>query len=456
MDINNPAPAERKAVASLAGIFAARMLGLFMILPVFSLYAKHLQGVTPTLIGLALGIYGLTQALLQIPFGTLSDRFGRKPIITFGLILFAIGSVVAAMSTSIYGIILGRALQGAGAVGSTIIALVADVTREETRTKSMAIIGLTIGTSFSIGMVLGPILNSYIHVSGIFWLTAVLAIAGIVLLHTKVPNPVNFARHRDAQTVPSQIKDIITNKELLRLDLGIMLQHATLTAMFVVMPIVLTKHAHLAEVHQWYIYLPVLVLSFIGMVPLIIIAEKKRKMKPIFLGAIVATIVANLIMFFGYTSVPLLTLGLFIFFTAFNLLEASLPSLISKIAPSGSKGTAMGIYSSSQFLGIFIGGSLGGFLFGHHQVSVVFLLCAVFGLVWLLAAGSMEKPPHLATFMLHVGDVDSSQAEQLRQELLTHVGVADVFIGAEEGVAYLKIDNQTVDKDKLLTYSTNA
>ena len=444
---------ERATVFSLASIFAIRMLGLFMILPVFSLYAKQLAGATPTLIGIALGIYGLSQALLQIPYGMLSDRFGRKPLITLGLLVFICGSIVAALSHHIVGVIIGRALQGAGAIGSTIMALVADLTREEKRTQAMATIGLTIGISFAVAMVLGPTLNHYIHVSGIFWFTAVLGGLAIVVLHTIVPNPTQFRRQRDTATIPSQMCKIASHPELLRLDFGIFCQHAILTATFVVMPVVLTEHAGLAPAIQWRFYLPILVLSFLTMVPFIILAEKKRLMKPVFISAIGIILLAQLMLAFVFQHFTLLLLASFLFFASFNLLEASLPSLVSKFAPVGSKGTALGIYSSSQFLGIFVGGSLAGWLYGQHSIQGVFLFCALLGLLWWFAALTMAKPPHLATFMLHTGPLDDAQAHALSEKLLAEPGVAAVFVGQEEGIAYLKIDNQRADKSKLMAFS---
>ncbi len=263
-------PTERRAALSLASIFALRMLGLFMIYPVFSVYAEHLRGVTPTTIGLALGAYGLTQALLQIPFGMLSDRVGRKPIIATGLLIFAIGSVVAALSGSIYGVILGRILQGGGAVGSTILAMTADLTREEHRTKAMALVGMTIGLSFAVALVLGPVLTTWIGVPGIFWLTSVLALGGIGVLYLSVPQPARQRLHRDTEAVPALFKRVLTDGQLLRLDFGIMALHGILTASFVALPLALRDAAGLDTQHQWYLYLPVLVVAVVAMVPFII------------------------------------------------------------------------------------------------------------------------------------------------------------------------------------------
>ncbi|MBL4647915.1 MAG: MFS transporter [Gammaproteobacteria bacterium] len=443
---------EKKTALSLAAIFAFRMLGLFMILPTFALYAQQLHHITPTLIGVALGIYGLTQACLQIPFGFLSDRFGRKPLILIGLILFAIGSVVAALSHSIWGIIIGRALQGSGAVGSVTLALLTDLIREEQRTKAMAIVGMMIGLSFAVAMVLGPIISAWFSVSGIFWLTSLLALAGIAILFTTVPTPTHCRLQRDAEPVPQLIKSMLSNGELLRLNFGIFTLHAVLTASFLVVPIALQRVGLVAS-QQWLLYLPVLVLAFFTMFPFIIMAEKRRQMKTVFSAAIAVLIITQLLLWVGYTSSIVIAIALFLFFTAFTLLEASLPSLIAKTAPAGSKGTAMGIYSSSQFLGIFVGGSVGGWLYSLYSFSAIFLGGAILLAIWLVLAIGMKKPRYLATYTLNIGRISSKQAGILQQQLLNTPGVADALILVNDGVAYLKINNRVVDKKQLQRFS---
>lgn len=447
---------ERRSALSLASIYSFRMLGLFMILPVFSLYAHGLKGVTPTLIGLALGIYGLTQAILQIPFGMLSDRVGRKPIITLGLLIFVVGSVVAALAThdnSITGIIIGRALQGGGAVGSAVLALAADLTREEHRLKVMATIGMTIGVSFAIAMVGGPLINNWVGLSGIFWLTAILGLIGIAVLHLWVPTPRHSRLHPDTEAVPAQFKEVLSNTQLLRLDLGIFTMHLVLTAVFVALPVALRDVAGLPADHHWYVYLPVMAIGFFTMVPFIIIAEKKRRLKQIFSGAIAVLGLANLGLFEFHHTLTAIVILLWLFFAAFNLLEASLPSLVSKMAPAQSKGTAMGVYSSSQFLGIFVGGSVGGWMFQHHGFNGVFLFSAVMVAIWLVAAITMQSPRYLSTFLLNVGEIDEGRAQALGQELSRIQGVAEAVVVAEDQVAYLKVDNKALDKDALLAYS---
>jgi len=440
---------ERRSSLSLAFIFALRMMGLFMIYPVFSVYARQLPYSTPSLIGLALGIYGLTQAMLQIPFGMLSDRIGRKPVIAGGLLLFTIGSVVAALAVTIHGIIIGRMLQGAGAVGSTILALGADLTREEQRTKAMAVIGMTIGMSFALAVVLGPILNNWIGVPGIFWLTAVFGLLGIAVLFFATPRPSHTRMHRDTEAVPALFKRVLTDGQLLRLDFGIFSLHAILTATFVALPVALHTSAGFHIAHQWALYLPVLAVSVIGMVPLIIIAEKYKRMKPVYLGAILALAAAQFTLMAVHNTLWAIVPALLVFFTAFNVMEASLPSLISKVAPPTSKGTAMGVYSSSQFFGIFIGGTLGGWFMGHFGLPAVFFMSGCIALIWFVIAVSMPKPSYLSSYLLRVGRLQNEAADRLAEQLLSVHGVADAVVVAEEGVAYLKVDSKLLDETAL-------
>lgn len=437
---------ERRAAYSLASIFSLRMLGLFMIYPVFTIYARHLRGATPATIGLALGAYGLTQALFQIPFGMLSDRLGRKRMIMLGLVIFAMGSVVAAMSDSIQGVIIGRILQGAGAVGSVILALGADLTREEQRTKAMAVIGMSIGLSFAFAVVIGPVLNSWIGVPGIFWITAVLALIGIGVVQFVVPRPTLSHLHRDTEAVPALFKRVLTDTELLRLDMGIFSLHAMLTASFLALPIIFNDIAGVSIHHQWYIYLPVLVVGVLLMVPLIIIGERRRRMKPIFLGAIVALGLTQLSILAWHHSLFAVAVTLTVFFGAFTLMEASLPSLISKAAPAGSKGTAMGVYSSSQFFGIFIGGTLGGWMYGHFGLDGVFLFTALIAAAWLVIAARMANPGHFSSRLLSFERMSETEAAGLSEVLRRVPGVVEAEVIAEDGIAYLKVDRHKLDE----------
>ena len=446
---------EKRAGFSLASIYAVRMLGLFMILPVFSLYADQFEGATPLLVGLALGIYGLTQGLLQIPYGMLSDRFGRKPMIAIGLLIFAAGSLLAADADTIYEVIAGRALQGSGAVAAVLMALAADLSREEHRLKMMGFIGISIGFAFAIAMVAGPILNQIVGLSGIFIVTAILALFALIILFVWVPNPKESIFHRDTQATPTLFKAVLADTELLRLDVGILILHMVLMATFVSFPLVLQNQAGLASADHWKLYLPVFLLSVAIMVPFIIIAETKRRMKQIFVGAIGVLAVAELNLVFGGESVWHLALTMVVFFTAFNLLEASLPSLVSKISPADRKGTAMGLYSSSQFIGAFLGGVLGGLSHEIAGASGVFLMCSFALLVWLLLAYTMKNPRYVSTYLLKIGKLDPSKVNQMVSTLVSVQGVAEAVIVPEEGIAYLKVELHALDKDALLKYSIN-
>jgi len=444
---------ERRAAFSLAGIYALRMLGLFLILPVFALYADELSGVTPLLVGVAIGAYGLTQAIFQIPFGMLSDRVGRKPVIVAGLLIFALGSVVAALSDSIYGVIAGRALQGSGAIAAAVMALAADLTREEHRTKAMAVIGMSIGSAFMLALILGPVFNELIGVPGIFWMTAVLAILGVGVALFLVPSPRGCSVHRDAEPVPDQFGRVLRNLDLLRLDFGILVLHMIITSVFLAVPLALRDMAGMASGDHWKFYLPVMLVSVAAMVPFVIQAEKHQRMKPVFLGAILMLALAQLVVYFLHHTLAGLAVALVLFFTAFNLLEAVLPSLVSKVAPAESKGTAMGVYSTSQFAGAFIGGALGGWVHGQYGLGGVFLFGAGGALLWLLLASGMTPPRYLSNQLLHVGPVDGEAARQLTERLLAVVGVAEAVVVAEEGVAYLKVDTKRLDMSALDEFS---
>jgi len=439
---------EFRAAGSLAAVFSVRLLGLFMIYPVFAAYARDLSGATPYLIGEALGIYGLTQGLLQIPFGLLSDRIGRKTMIVLGLIMFGIGSAVAASSTSIGGVIIGRALQGAGAVGSVILALVADLTVEENRTKAMALVGISIGASFMVALVAGPIVAKFIGVSGIFWLMVGLALVGIAITQFVVPNPRRISVHRDAETVPSLIGSVLRNTELLRLDFGIFSLHAMLTASFLVVPGLLRGTLGVTSHDQWIVYLPVLLVSVAVMVPAIIVAEKHRRMKGVFVAAVAALVVSQTMLYLGAGNLYVLLAALIVFFSAFNVMEASLPSLITKAAPPDAKGTAMGLYSSAQFLGIFVGGIVGGLAHQHGGAAGVFALTAAIALLWLLAAGTMAQPSYLTTRLVPIGDGQAGEPESLAARLRQVPGVAEAVVIAEEKLAYLKVDSKSFDAAK--------
>lgn len=440
---------ERRSVFSLALLYATRMLGLFMVLPVFMLYGQDLEHASGLLLGVAIGAYGLSQALFQIPFGALSDKYGRKRLIFFGLVLFFLGSVLAAVSTDIYGVILGRFLQGAGAIASVLMALLSDLTSEESRTKGMAIIGMSIGVSFSVALVVGPLLGGVFGLQGIFWLTAFLALFGMFWLVFFVPSPVQSQSNRNVRLFKDQIGEVLRNKELVRLDGGIFALHLCLVAVFIAVPMSLQNHLQLPGSEHWLVYLTVIVTSFFAMVPFIIIGEKKNKMKGVFLFAILLLCAASLSFRWSQYSFIHFWLSLFLFFMAFNLLEASLPSLVSKLSPAGNKGTAMGIYSTSQFFGAFVGGVVGGFVLSNFQESGVYYLVSGVCFVWFLGARNMEKPNPETGISLALSGMDHQKAQQISDELSLVDGVEEVVLIADDEIAYLKVVTKLLNRSEL-------
>ncbi|NNM70317.1 MAG: MFS transporter [Gallionella sp.] len=438
-------PAEKRASFGLAGIYGLRMLGLFIILPIFALYAEHLPGgENRMLMGLALGAYGLTQAILQIPAGWLSDRYGRKPVIYAGLVIFAIGSFVAASADNIYWVIIGRAIQGAGAINAAVMALTADLTREEVRTKAMAMIGITIGLTFSISLILSPLLSGFMGVPGIFALTGVLAFVAMFVVRFMIPNPAITRFHSDTEASGSKFAEVLRNKDLLRLNFGIFSLHAILMSVFIQVPFVLQANG-LAVAQHWKIYLPVMLIAFVLMVPPIIIAEKKAKMKQVFMLAVFLALCAQALLMVGQHSLWAVAAALLVFFTAFNVLEATLPSLISKIAPLAAKGTAMGVYSSVQFLGAFFGAVMGGILMQQFGGNSVFIFSMILLATWLLVAGTMQPPQAVSTKLYHLDVLSDAQGMQLQQRLQQVDGVREVLVLAGEGVACLKVDMRGFD-----------
>jgi MFS family permease len=376
-------PGELRASISLAAIFGLRLLGMFIILPVFALWAEGRPGWNLTLVGVALGAYGLTQALLQIPYGAASDRRGRKPVLYAGLAVFALGSFLCAASESPWVVIAGRVLQGAGAISGVAIATTADLTREDQRTKAMAIIGSTIGVVFAVSFVVAPFLYRLVDVPGIFVLTGVLALAALAVVRFAVP----AVPARDQPRGPVPWKTLLAAPELVRLNVGIFALHAILMAMFVVVPVAMARAGLAAGAHSW-VYLAAVTVGFVLMLPAMVgpLAGRER---PIFLGAIALVTAALAILAVGLASLPAIVAGLVIFFTGFNVLEAKLPALVSRAAPREATGAATGIYSSVQFLGTFVGGAAGGTLAQHAGFPTVLLACLLLAAGWLAVAWNM-------------------------------------------------------------------
>ncbi len=434
-------PVERRTAASLALIYMVRMLGLFIILPVFALFAADFEHSTPFLMGLALGIYGLLQALLQIPFGLLSDRIGRKNTITLGLVLMAIGSVIAAMSETIYGVILGRALQGSGAIAAALMALAADLTRDEQRTKMMAMLGASIGFSFVVALLLGPLLINFFSISMIFWFTAATAIAAIVILHTVVPDPTSTGYRADTSARVARLGELFTHPELRRLNLSIFFLHMLITATFVAVPVMLLNSG-MGPTEHWQVYMPAMLLSVLFMVPAIIVAERYKRMRVVMLTCVIGMLITQLLFAALPNTLFALLLGVVLFFCFLNTLESLLPSLVSRIAPAGSRGGASGVYSSCQFLGAFIGGAGGGWLLGQAGIAGLFVGLACVCAVWFTVLRRFKPPRKLASHRRILTPAEQARGPELGAELQRLPGVEEVYLSPDEGAAYMKIDKR--------------
>ncbi|QSX30617.1 MFS transporter [Shewanella cyperi] len=430
---------EKRVAFSLASVFGLRMMGLFMIMPVFALYGQHLTGYSPLWVGIAIGAYGLTQALLQIPMGILSDKYGRKPVILAGLLLFAFGSLVAASADSIYGVVLGRALQGMGAIAAAVLALAADLTRDEQRTKVMAVIGMCIGFSFALSLLVGPIVAQHLGLTGLFMLTAGLALLGMLIVQLLVPNPVTHAPKGDTVAAPAKLWRLLTDAQLFRLDAGIFILHLVLTAVFVALPLDLVD-AGLAKEKHWMLYFPAFVGAFFLMVPLIIIGVKRKNAKGMFQLALLLMLASLAAMALFSHELWVLSAAVVLFFTGFNYLEASLPSLIAKFCPVGEKGSAMGVYSTSQFFGAFCGGILGGSAYQLLGATWVFFAAMILMLLWLLLTLGMQNPVMLKSYTLEARVDGREQAREMASRLAELAGVAEAIVVLEEKVAYLKVD----------------
>ncbi|OLF36074.1 MFS transporter [Psychrobacter sp. C 20.9] len=444
---------EKRAILGVGGIFALRMIGLFMIVPVFSVYGDNYAHATPFLIGLAVGIYGLGQAIFQIPMSLAADKFPRKPIIMLGLILFAVGGMIAANATDIYEVIIGRALAGSGAVSAVLMALLADVTREEMRTKAMATMGLTIATSIMLAFAFGPLLVGSLGISGLFWLTAGFAILAMLLLFV-VPTPMRVLKHNlDNKSIGEQLATVLKIGDLNRLHFGIFALHLTMTAIFVILPHQLTEVMGLSVRQQGLVYLPLLFVGFAVAIPFIIIAEKKRKMRQVFLAAIALMTAALALLALGSQVGVGIIVGLLLYFMGFNLLEATIPSWISKRAPVANKATAMGLNSSSQFLGAFVGGAMGGLLLNQSNLLAWGLLSLVMGIALLLII-PIAQPPYLSSTTVTIPK--NINIQDWSRQMLAVDGVDELVVMAKEQVAYLKLDKTQLTDDSRQQLSSLA
>ncbi|MDK1703862.1 MFS transporter [Serratia rubidaea] len=449
MNDNTMTPLERRATWGLGTVFSLRMLGMFMVLPVLTTYGMALNGASETLIGIAIGIYGLAQAVFQIPFGLISDRIGRKPLIVGGLLVFALGSAIAALSDSIWGIILGRALQGSGAIAAAVMALLSDLTREQNRTKAMAFIGISFGITFAIAMVLGPVITHALGLHALFWMIAALALCGIVITLLVVPSADRHVLNRESSMVRGSFSKVLSNPRLLKLNIGIMCLHILLMSSFVALPLAMEK-AGLAASSHWIVYLVTMLVSFVSVVPFIIYAEKKRRMKQVFMGCVAVLFAAELVLLISGQHLWGIIAGVQLFFMAFNVMEAILPSLISKESPAGYKGTAMGVYSTSQFIGVAIGGSLGGWLYGLHGAGLVFIAGAVIAAGWFIISSTMQEPPYVSSLRITLSEL-AAKDTSLASRLQAQPGVAEAIVVPEERSAYVKVDTKQTNRGQLET-----
>ena len=447
MNDNQMTPQESRATWGLGTVFSLRMLGMFMVLPVLTTYGMALSGASETLIGIAIGIYGLAQAVFQIPFGLMSDRVGRKPLIVFGLIIFCIGSIVAASTDSIWGVIIGRALQGSGAIAAAVMALLSDLTREQNRTKAMAFIGISFGVTFAIAMVLGPVITHAWGLHALFWAIAGLTLVAILITVAVVPSPATHILNRESSMVKGSFSKVLNNPKLLKLNFGILCLHILLMSSFVVLPQVM-EHAGFPPAEHWRVYLVTMLTSFVAVIPVIIYAEKKRHMKQVFMGCVAVLLLAELVLWSAGLHLWVVIAGIQLFFLAFNVMEAILPSLISKESPAGYKGTAMGLYSTSQFIGVAIGGSLGGYVYGNAGADAVFLLCAAIAVVWLLVSVTMTEPPYVSSLRITLSEL-AVKDSALQARILAQPGVAEAVVVPEEFSAYVKVDTKQTNRKAL-------
>ncbi len=443
-------PQELRAAVSLASIFGLRMFGMFAILPVFAIYAEGLPGGDNlTLVGVAIGVYGLTQATLQIPFGWWSDRYGRKPIIYAGLALFAAGSFVAALGVHIWVVIAGRLLQGAGAISAAVMAMTADLTREQHRTKAMAIIGSTIGAVFALSLVIAPSLNRLMGVPGIFAMTGVLVLISIGVVYAIVPEAPEHPEPREPRGGVREFLNVLRDTQLARLNYGIFTLHAVLMALFIAVPLELRADGLPVDQH-WHVYLPVLLGSFMLMLPAIMRTNRPERLKRVFVGAVTLLLASQVLMPWLGSGVWRIAATLLLFFTAFNILEAALPSLVSKTAPPQAKGVAIGVFNSLQFLGAFAGAAGGGYLYGHWGETGVVVFDVVLIGLWLVIARGIGVPVARGTRVYALPSLDAAESDRLAARLRSLPGVRDVRVAGTERRAYVTVDSMGFDEENVL------
>ena len=439
---------EWRAATSLSGVYALRMLGMFLVLPVLALHAHKLAQADLKQVGMVMAAYGLTQALLQLPLGMLSDKIGRKKVIYLGMSVFALGSFWAAMADTVEALVCARAMQGAGAVSAAVTALLADLTREEVRTRAMSMIGLSIGLTFSVSLVLSPVLTNWIGVEGLFVLMGVLSMASIALVAGYTPEPTRLRMHQDTQAKVGYIGTVLKDRQLLRLNWGIFVLQAGLMAMFTVLPFAL-RELGWDKAEHWKVYLPATVIGLLLMVPAIIIGETRNKLKPVFILGIGLVLASQAALIFSLGSVWTIGVALVVYFIGFNILEASMPSLVSKIAPANLKGTAMGVYNTMQSLGLFTGGMLGSRAYEAWGYTGVFVLCCVLMALWLVLAWTAPAPLPVKNVVYAVPEHWRAQLDELQRKLQAASGVQAVSFSDDRETVFIKAWQQGFDEESV-------
>ncbi|MBA57926.1 MAG: MFS transporter [Gammaproteobacteria bacterium] len=430
---------EWRAALAVGLLYLIRMMGLFMVIPVLPIAEDQFNLSTPFLIGIAIGVHGFTQALLQIPFGLMSDRFGRKKLITVGLLLFISGSFIAAFSQNVYGLIAGRALQGCGAIASTLLALMSDLTRVEQRTKSMTVIGVAIAISFGIALLVGPALSHIYGVRSLFLFSGVSGLLGLLILYTIIPTPKLMTQNLDLKFQMARVREALSDFSFLRLNMSTLILHYLLISGFCVFPLLFDVTGEIDRAEHSFYYLILLIASLFVIAPFIYFSDRWHQTKPIFL-IMVGSCVCSSLLLTEVRSFYLVLLGIGLFFACFNLLETMLPSEVGKISPAGARGTYMGFFMTSQFFGFFLGGVMGGWMLVSRDISFLFAINTVVAFCWFLILMTMAQADNIESRTIQLAEIRNGSAKEVLKELLSTRGVLDAVVIEQENVAYLKVD----------------
>ena len=430
-----------KSVMPLSAIIALRFLGLFLVLPVISVYAINLEGATTTLVGIVVGGYALTQMLFQVPFGVISDKLGRKGTIIMGLLLFAIGSLICAISSDIYTLMLGRFLQGAGAIGAVVTAMISDLVREEQRPKAMAMMGMFIGISFAISMIAGPTLGSAFGVSSLFYITMFLALASIFVIIKLVPNPPHITHTYNGK---AKLSSVLGNQNLIKMNITNFLQKGLMTFAFMIIPMVLIRNYDWVLSELWKVYLPAMIFGFIAMAPAAILAEKKGKFKEILIIGIVLFALSYLVIGLS-SSATIFVIGVVVFFVGFNMHEPIMQSLATKFAKVHQRGLVLGIFNACGYLGTFLGGLLGGIFFENASLSTIVITIAIVCILWAILIFTMPNPAKKKMAYLSTEEYNLDKSSALEN----NDAIDEWYVNNTEGIIAVKYDEQKIDEESI-------